>query len=230
MLDYIAGDARKLQARVGNADRRKLEEYLESVRQIERRVVQEEQFTGHSAVASAKVPEGIPPDYAQHVRLMLDMIVLAFRTDQTRISTCMFAQAGSNRSYGEIDVRDGQHDLSHHGGDAEKLDKIRRINTYHLEQFAYFIERLKAIPEGDGTLLDQCMSVYGSGLGDGSRHNHDNLPVLLAGRGGGTIAAGRHVRYPDETPMCNLFLSLLDRMQVNVPSIGDSTGRVPFLG
>ena len=141
----------------------------------------------------------------------------------------MFAQAGSNRSYKEIDVPDGHHDLSHHGGDAEKLDKIRRINEYHMQQFAYFLERLKSIPEGDGSLLDQCLIVYGSGISDGNRHNHDHLPVLLAGRGGHTIESGRHLVYEEETPMANLFLSLLDRVGVSVDQFGDSTGRLPDL-
>lgn len=230
LLDYVREDAKSLHRRVGQNDRRKLDEYLESVRQIELRVQHDESSSGVEAVGGAKPPEGIPKAFAEHVRLMLDMLVLAFQTDQTRISTCMFAQAGSNRSYGEIEVPDGHHDLSHHGGDTEKLAKIQRINEYHMQQFAYFLERLQAIPEGEGTLLDQCMIVYGSGLGDGNRHNHDNLPVLLAGRGGGTIRTGRHIAYPAETPLTNLFLSLLDRMDVSIPSMADSTGRLPLLG
>ncbi len=229
VLDYLREDARRLESRVGQSDRRKLSEYLESVRQIERRVQRHDEETGRLAYDSSQLPEGIPVDYAQHVRLMMDMMVLAFQTDQTRISTCMLANAGSNRSYGEIGVPDGHHDLSHHGGDAEKLDKIRKINQYHVEQFAYFLEQLKSIPEADGTLLDQCMIVYGSGISDGNRHNNENLPILLAGRGGGTIETGRHLRYPEETPMTNLFLSLLDRMGAPVASIGDSTGRLPRL-
>jgi hypothetical protein len=200
------------------------------VRQIELRVQRDEEAEKAAAKIEYDAPtEGIPKDFAEHVRLMLDMVTLAFQTDQTRIATCMLAQAGSNRSYGEIGVPEGHHDLSHHGGDAEKLAKIQRINEYHMRQFAYFLERLDTIPEGDGSLLDNCMIVYGSGLGDGNRHNHDNLPVLLAGRGGGTLRTGRHLRYPIETPMTNLFLSLLDRMEVRVPSMADSTGRLPLL-
>src|SRR5690606_29872513 len=140
-----------------------MEEYLDAVRQIERRVEQDDRNRPSSLANAGAPPEGIPQSYHEHVRLMLDMLVLAFQTDQTRISTCMFAQAGSNRSYAEIDVPDGHHDLSHHGGDAEKLEKIRRINQYHMQQFAYFLERLKSIPEGEGTLLDHCMIMYGSG-------------------------------------------------------------------
>jgi hypothetical protein len=230
VLDFVRTDAQHLQVQLGQSDRRKMEEYLEAVRQIERRVEQDDRLRLPLTADPHALPEGIPESYHEHVRLMLDMLVLAFQTDQTRISTCMFAQAGSNRSYGEIGVPDGHHDLSHHGGDAEKLEKIRKINHYHMQQFAYFLERLKSIPEGEGTLLDQCMIMYGSGLSDGNRHNHENLPVLLAGRGGGTIDSGRHVRYVEETPMTNLFLSLLDRLGVPHPSMGDSTGRLPRLG
>ena len=156
-------------------------------------------------------------------------MVLAFQADLTRISTCMYSRAGSNRSYREIGVPDGHHDLSHHGGNAEKLEKIRKTNEYHMRQFAYFLERLKSIPEGEGSLLDNCMIVYGSGLSDGNRHNNENLPVLLAGRGGGTIEPGRHIVYDVETPMNNLFLSLLDRMDVHVDRLGDSTARLANL-
>jgi hypothetical protein len=230
VLDFVRNDARRLQQRLGQSDQRKMEEYLDAVRQIERRVEQDERPLSPLATDPNSLPEGIPKNYGEHVRLMLDMLVLAFQTDQTRISTCMFAQAGSNRSYGEVGVPDGHHDLSHHGGDAEKLEKIRKINHYHVQQFAYFLERLKSIPEGEGCLLDQCMIMYGSGISDGNRHNNENLPILLAGRGGGSIDAGRHIRYLEETPMTNLFLSLLDRMGVDAPAVGDSTGRLTRLG
>lgn len=229
ILDYVAGDAQRLQSNVGQADRRKLEEYLDSVRQIERRIEHHDALGRELEYDAASLPEGIPQDYAHHARLMMDMMVLAFRTDQTRVSTCMLANAGSNRSYREIEVPDGHHDLSHHGNDEVKLEKIRRINQYHVRLFSYFVEQLKSIPEGEGTLLDQCMIVYGSGLSDGNRHNNENLPLLLAGRGGGTIDSGRHVRYPEETPMNNLLLSLLDRVGASVPAFGDSTGRLPWL-
>ncbi len=229
ILDFVQEDARRLHQRLGGTDRKKLDEYLTSVRQIERRLENSSPTDGALQRLRAAKPDGIPEDYAEHVRLMLDMMVLAFQADLTRVSTCMLANAGSNRSYREIGVRDGHHDLSHHGGDTEKLDKIRRINQYHVHQFAYFLERLKSIPEGDGTLLDQCMIVYGSGLSDGNRHNNENLPVLLAGQGGGTLDTGRHIRYAEETPMNNLFLSLLDRVGVSIERMGDSTGRLPLL-
>ena len=167
--------------------------------------------------------------YEEHIRLLCDMMVLAFQTDSTRISTFMLADEGSNRSYRDIGVPDGHHDLSHHGGDPKKHAKIREINRFHVTQLAYLLERLRSIPEGEGTLLDNCMIVYGAGISDGNRHNKENLPVLLAGRGQGTIDTGRHVRYEEETPMCNLFLSMLDRLHVSADFIGDSTGRLPGL-
>ena len=154
------------------------------------------------------------------------MIVLAFQTDTTRIASFMFANAGSNRDYRHIDVPEGHHGLSHHGDDPKKLAKISEINRFHVTQLAYLLERLQSIPEGEGTLLDHSMICYGSALSDGNRHNNENLPVLLAGRGGGTIDPGRHVRYEQETPMCNLFLSMLDRVGAPTDFIGDSTGRL----
>ncbi len=229
LLDYVTEDARRLQTRLGKSDQRKLDEYLTSVREIERRLDRGPNNPRKPATEDYPKPRGIPADYAEHVRLMMDMLILAFQTDQTRIASCMFANAGSNRSYKEIEIPDGHHNLSHHGGDREKLDKIRRINRYHVQQLAYLLERLKAIPEGNGCLLDQCMIVYGSGISDGNRHNNENLPVLLAGRGGGSIESGRHIRYDVETPMTNLFLSLLDRVGAPVDRLGDSTGRLPFL-
>lgn len=229
ILDYVQVEAQGLQRKLGQSDRRKLQHYLDSVRQIERRVENHERMQHQVELDPSLVPAGIPGDHAQHVRLMMDMMTLAFQTDQTRISTCMFAHAGSNRSYTEVDVPDGHHDLSHHGGDTGKLEKIRRINQYHMSHFAYFLDNLKAIPEGDGSLLDHCMIVYGSGLNDGNRHNNEDLPILLAGRGGGTIRSGRHIRYPVETPLNNLFLSMLDRMDVRLTSMGDATGRLDGL-
>ncbi|MDG2380259.1 MAG: DUF1552 domain-containing protein [Pirellulaceae bacterium] len=228
LLDYVRDDARRLQNRLGRSDQIKLDQYTAGVREIERRIEASEQDTQRYEVDFEK-PAGIPDDYAEHVRLMSDMMVLAFQADLTRVSTCMFANAGSNRSYREIGVPDGHHDLSHHGGNGEKLEKIRRINQYHLQQFAYVLERMKSIPEGDGSLLDSCLIVYGSGLSDGNRHNNENLPVLVAGRGGGTVETGRHVVYDVETPLNNLYLSMLDRMGVSVPRLGDSTARLPYL-
>jgi hypothetical protein len=157
---------------------------------------------------------------------MYDMLVLAFQSDVTRISTFIMAHDGSNRPYPFIGVSDGHHDISHHRNDAEKKRLIAQINRFHTSQFAYFLSRLKAIPEGDGNLLDNCMIVYGCGISDGNAHSHHNLPVLVAGRGGGTITPGRHLRVADRTPMTNLYLSMLDRMGASADRIGDSTGKL----
>jgi len=229
ILDFVTDDARRLQSRLGQADRAKLDEYLSGVREIERRVEMAEEQSPRKLVAGVEKPSGVPEEYAEHIRLMSDMLVLAFRGNLTRVATFMFANAGSNRSYRPIGVPDGHHDLSHHGGNPEKLDKIRQINRFHVAQLAYLLEKMKATPEGEGTLLDNSMIVYGSGLSDGNRHNNENLPVILAGGGSGTIAPGRHVRYPTETPMTNLFLSMLDRVGAPAAFVGDSTGRLPYL-
>ena len=229
VLDYVSADARRLQGKLGRNDHRKLDEYLSGVREIERRIEHSELESQQFDHTELDIPEGVPPDYATHIRLMCDMMVLAFQTDSTRIATMMFANAGSNRNYRHIDVPDGHHDLSHHAGDPKKHAKIRDINRFHVAQLAYFLQRLKSIPEGAGTLLDNCMVVYGSGLSDGNRHNNENLPILLAGRGGGTVDTGRHVRFRFETPLCNLFMSMLDRFGAPAPFIGDSTGRLSQL-
>jgi hypothetical protein len=171
-------------------------------------------------------PIGIPKDYAEHIRLMCDMLVLAFQADLTRVATFVLANEGSNRSYAFIDVPEGHHDLSHHGGDKAKQAKIREINRFHMTQFAYMLEKMNAISEGERTLLDNSMIVYGSGLGDGNAHNHDDLPILLAGQGGGTIKTARHIKYQRETPLNNLYLSMLDRMESSTDALGDSTGRL----
>ena len=227
ILDFVMEDAKSLGTQVGGHDKQKLDEYLASVREIEKRVENAERMVTSATPAIApgyEIPDGIPESYEQHARLMMDMMVLAFQTDVTRICTFMLANEGSNRSYRNVGVSDGHHSLSHHQGDAAKLTKIRDINHFHMQQFAYLLERLKAIPEGDGNLLDHSMIVFGAGLGDGNRHDHDNLPLLMAGRGGGTITPGRHLRYSAETPMCNLLVSMLERVGAPVMSFGDSTG------
>lgn len=227
ILDLVKDDARRLHHSLGASDRRKVDEYLTSVREVEVRVERAEQ--GGEGPEGFERPDGIPRTVADHIRLMGDLLVLAFQGDLTRISTFVFANEGSNRSYDFIEVPEGHHELSHHGRDPKKQAKIQKINAFHVEQFAHILGRLKAIKEGEGTLLDHCMLVYGSGIGDGDRHNHNDLPILLAGRGGGTITTGRHVRYSRDTPLNNLYLSMLDRMGTPVPSLGDSTGRLTSL-
>ena len=231
VLDFIKDDASRLQKNLGNNDVRKLDEYLTGVREIERRIERSEadSRTELESEVDYPVPDGIPKDYAEHIRLLCDMTVLAFQTDTTRIASFMFANAGSNRSYRFIDIPEGHHSLSHHGDNPQKLSKISRINQFHVAQLAYLLEKLRQIPEGDGTLLDHSMICYGSAISDGNRHNNENLPVLLAGRGGGTIDPGRHLRFEQETPMCNLFMSMLDRVGAPADFIGDSTGRLSGL-
>jgi len=227
ILDFVIEDARQLRSNLGLTDQRKLDEYLTAVREIELRIEREEKFN-QVVVADFKKPAGIPSreNYANHIRMMYDLMALAFQTDTTRISTFMVAHDGSNRSYPFIGVSDGHHDLSHHGQNEDKKKKIAQINRFHVEQYAYFLNKLKGIKEGSGNLLDNCMIVYGSGIADGNSHAHHDLPVLLAGRGGGTLTSGRHQRFPDETPMCNLYVSMLDRIGANVDRFGDSSGRL----
>lgn len=223
ILDFVRDDSRSLTQRLGSGDVRKLDEYFSSVRDIEVRMERAKTLPP-VVVPDVEVPEGPPEEYEEHIRLMGDMLVLAFQADVTRVVTFVVANEGSNRPYPFIDVPDGHHDLSHHGGDEKKKGKIREINTFHTRQFAYLLERLNSVTEGDGTLLDNSMVVYGSGNSDGNRHNHDDLPILLAGGGGGTLKTGRHVRYPAETPLNNLWLALLERMDVDVEKLGDSSG------
>ncbi len=225
VLDFVAEDARPLRDRLGAADRRKLEEYLDGVREVERRI-ERAQPAVEVGQGSMVRPTGIPQDFRAHARLLADLIVLAFRADLTRVVTFVLGNDGSNRGYRELGVADGHHDLSHHGGDPAKHAKLRVINRMHVAQFAYLVERLKAVPEGTGTLLDQCMIVYGSGISDGDRHDHSDLPVLLAGRGGGTLSPGRHIRCPRGAPLSNLYLAMLDRLGVPAKSFGDGTERL----
>lgn len=224
ILDYVLEDARSLQKTVGVNDRRKLDDYLSSVREIETRIQAAEREVIPVPDPSFQRPGGIPRTYAEHTRLMYDLLLLAFQADATRVATFMMANAGSNRSYPEIGVSDGHHYLSHHGNNAEKLAKISKINRFHMEQFAYFLERLAQTPEGNGTLLDNSMIMYGCAISDGNRHNHDDLPILLAGRGSGAIPTGRHVKFEKETPVANLFVSMVNTAGARIEAFGDSTG------
>ncbi len=231
ILDFVHEDARRLDGKVGGADQLKLGEYLTAVREIEQRVERAEREASSpvEVPSGTEKPEGKPESFEEHIRLMADMMVLAFQTDVTRVSTFMLANEGSNKAYRFIGVNDGHHDLSHHQNDADRLSKITQINRFHVSQFAYLLRRLKSIREGEGTLLDNCMILYGSGISDGNRHNDENLPLVLAGRGGGTILTGRHVAYAEETPMNNLLLSMVRLMGSNVDRFGDSTGPLPGL-
>lgn len=228
ILDLIAEDAAELKRKLGSRDKLKIEEYFTSVRDIENRLERMEESEA-KLVKMGQKPTGVPSDYGEHVRLMGDMMILAFQADLTRISTFMFANEGSNRNYRNIGISDGHHDISHHGKQAEKLEKKRQIDRFHVEQLAYILNRMRSIREVEGTLLDNTMLLYGGGIGDGDRHNHDDLPILLAGRGAGKLKPGRHVRFRQGTPLNNLFLSMLDKVGVDVEQLGDSTGKLQGL-
>jgi hypothetical protein len=228
ILDFVASDAASLRKQLGRNDQRKLDEYFSSVREIEQRIERSEE-EARALVPPIAAPEGVPDQFVDHVRLMYDLMAVAFQTDTTRIATFMLANEGSNRSYREVGVKEGHHELSHHRDEEEKTSQIQKIDQFLVEQFAYFLERMKSIPEGEGTLLDNSMLVYGCAISDGNRHRHDDLPILVAGGGGGTITTGRHLRLSDEVPMNNLFLSMLDRMGVEIEDFGDSDGRLDEL-
>jgi hypothetical protein len=228
ILDLVREDAAGLKNELGTADGRKVDEYLESVRSVEMQI-QSAERQAKTLPPEMAVPEGVPSDFPTYLKLMADLLVLAFQTDTTRIATFMFANEGSNRTMPWVDVREGHHSLSHHAGNPDKLAQIAKIDRFYVEMFAYVLEKMKSVKEGEGTLLDNSMVVYGSCIGDGNRHNHDDLPMILAGRGAGTIRTGRVVKYPFETPVCNLYLSMLDRMGVKEERFGDSTGRLSDL-
>jgi hypothetical protein len=229
VLDAVLEDARGLENQLGGADRQKLDQYLSCVRELELRIARAEKLPPVSPPAGTAKPEGRPADLAEHFRLMCDLLVLAFQTDVTRIATFMLGREGSELRYRMVGISEGHHELTHHRGDPKMIAKVRAINEYHVRQLAYLVGKLKSIREGDGTLLDSCMVAYGSGNSDGNRHTHHDLPVLLVGQGGGSLKTGRHIRYPRETPVNNLWLALLDRFGARVPSLGDSTGMLQGL-
>ncbi len=227
VLDFVRDDASRLNRELGRNDRRKLDEYLTAVRELEQRITRVEQAPPKNPGLAE--PDGVPANYAEHLSLMFDLLAVALQTDSTRVATFVLANEGSNRSYPFIGVHDGHHEMSHHGGSAEKQAKIAKINRFHMEQFAKFIGKLHDMREADGSVLDHSMIVYGSCIGDGNRHNHDDLPILLVGHGSGTIKPGRHIRYPKDTPLNNLWLSMLDRLETPTDKLGDSTGRLKSL-
>lgn len=226
ILDFVLEDARGLAGGLGSRDKAKLDEYLTSVREIEQRLERAEKF-GDLPDPSADTPRGIPSSYGEHLQLMFSMMALAFETDSTRVATLLMAHDGSNRDFSEIGVAEGHHYLSHHQGKEDMIEKIRKIDAWYVRQFAMFLERLRQTKDVDGrSVLDNSMIVYGGGNADGNRHTHHNLPVILAGGGGGTLETGRFVQ-AGSVPATNLFLSLADRMGVpNLERFGDSTGRL----
>ena len=227
ILDVVTERTAELSSGLGPSDRRKLDEYLSSIREIERRIEKSERdLTGLDPAIDK--PTGIPVMYADYIKLMFDLQIVAFQTDLTRVVTMMMGREGSMRTYPEIGVPDPHHPLTHHRGNADWIERVTKVNTLHTELFAGFVEKLSTTPDGDGTLLDHSVIVYGSGLSDGNRHTHEDLPVLMVGRGGG-FHLGRHIVYPKGTPMTNLFLTLLDRVGVRQETLGDSTGTIEHL-
>jgi Protein of unknown function (DUF1552) len=225
ILDFVTDDTHKLEATLGPTDRRKLDEYLSSIREVERQLTRAEQDTRQIDPRMDK-PYGIPADFGEHFKLMSDMIAIAFQADLTRIVTFLVTREGSLRSYRELGITDGHHPLTHHRNQPDLMERVRKINEYHVQQFAGFVEKMKSTREGDRSLLDNSMIVYGAGLSDGNAHLHEDLPTLIAGRGGNYFKTGRRVLARRETPMCNLFLTMMDRMGVPVERFGDSTGRL----
>jgi hypothetical protein len=228
ILDLVSERTQSLSGSLGASDRRKLDEYLYAVREIEKRIQMAENDPQQIKPALEE-PGGIPVTFTEYVKLMYDLQVLAFQTDMTRVSTMVVAREGSVRTYGEIGIPDPHHPLSHHRGNSEWIEKLARINRYHIELFGYFLQKMDSVQDGDGTLLDHSMIVYGSAISDGNQHTHNNLPALLAGGGNGCLKPGRHLMYKPETPMANLYLTLLDRVGVKPEAIGDSTGKLEHL-
>lgn len=223
VLDYVLQDAKSFQGNLGSADKRKMDEYLTSIREIEIRL--NRTVVEAPPPAGAERPAGKPREFPDHTKLMLDMMVLAFQTDLTRVVTFPFADEGSNQKYPWATADVPHHGTSHHQGDAAKLEALARINVFHIEHLRYLLEKLDSIQEGNGSILDNSLIAYGSGNSDGQRHNHDNLPTLLLGKGGGTVTLGRHVSY-DGQPITNLWLSMAERVGAPMERLGDSTGRL----
>ena len=225
VLDFAWDDAKRLRSTLGHSDQRKLDEYLYAVRDVERRMVGADKLRmTEEGVPDYPRPAGVPSEMKKHAELMLDMMTLAMQSDSSRVISFMFTNAGSNRGYPDLEVREGHHELSHHGRSKEKQEKIATINRFHTALFSYFLDRVKSASEGGVSLLDNCAIVYGSGISDGDRHNHDDLPILLAGKAGGRIETGRHLRYNRNTPLCNLYVWMLQQMGVQADKFGDSNG------
>ncbi len=229
LLDSFSSDIARLKQRVGVPDRNRVDQYLDSVREIERQIQRAEAGVMDNTMPDLDRPVGVPAAFADHAKLMFDLQILAFQADITRVISFQMTRELSNRTYPEIGVADAHHPTSHHGNDPEKVEKISKINTFHVSLFAEFLERMKATPDGDGSLLDHTVYLYGSGMGNPSLHDHENLPVLVAGGGATGLKGGRHIKYEKGTPLANLHLTLLDRVGVRLDSFGDSDGKIDNL-
>ncbi len=228
IIDAVSSELKRLERILGAGDRLKVAEYVDSVRDVERRIRTAE-LQSSRELPLVDEPAGIPDDYATHAKLQMDLLALAFQTDLTRVSTFMLAKEVSGRAYPEIGVSDSHHPLSHHQDEYGKLERLHKINEYHFQQFAHLVARMEAMPEGDGTMLDHTVFLYGTGISDSNTHFHDDLPVAVVGGQSSGIRGGRYVRHPMGTPISNLYVSLLDRLGVRVDSFGDSSGRIETL-
>lgn len=229
LLDRVKSDISRLQSELGPGDRTKVDQYLTSVREVERRIQIAEAGVADNPTPDMDRPLGVPGAYADHARLMFDLQVLALQSDMTRVITFQLAREGSTRSYNEIGVSEPHHPLTHHGGNQDMIDKFAKINEYHVSLFAYLLDKLKSTPDGDGSLLDHSMYLYGSGMGDPNLHDHINLPILVAGGGAGKLKGGRHIQYEERTPLANLHLTLLEKAGARMESFADSKGKVEEL-
>ena len=229
LLDFMKDDISRLQRKLGPGDRSRVSQYLDTVREVERRIQKAEAATAESPLPDLDRPVGVPASYREHARLMFDLQILAFQGDVTRVITFQLARETSTRTYPEIGVSDPHHPLTHNGGNAEKLAQVAKINAFHVSLFAEFLQKLKATPDGNGSLLDHSVYLYGSGMGNPDVHDHVNLPILVAGGGDGRIKGGRHIRYAEPTPLANLHLTLLDKVGVKLDAFADSKGKVKEL-
>ncbi len=230
ILDTIAQELGGLRKALGPADRRRVAEYLDAIRDVERRIQKSEEQSARLDRPLPDRPLGVPETFGEHCRLMFDLQVLAFQADITRVITFLVGRELTNRTYPDIGVPDPHHATSHHQNNPERLEKIAKIDRYHAQLFAEFLDKLRAIPDGDGTLLDHSLILYGSGLSDGNVHAHTTLPLVVAGGGAGQVKGGRHLQYPKGTPMANLLVSLVNKMGVPIESFGDSTGPLENFG
>jgi hypothetical protein len=229
LLDWVREDISRLEKTLGPEDRTRVNQYLDSVREVERRIQKAEADSIHNTLPDLDRPVGVPAAYADHARLMFDLQVLALQSDVTRVITFQLARETSNRTYPEIGVPDPHHPLTHHGNDPDKIARMARINAFHVSLFAYFLEKLKATSDGNGSLLDHSLYLYGSGMGNPNIHDHVNLPILVAGGGAGRVKGGRHIKYGEPTPLANLHLTLLERVGVRMERFADSQGKVDEL-
>jgi hypothetical protein len=229
LLDWVKEDINRLQSELGAEDRVRVDQYLDTVREVERRIQKAESDTADNQLPDLDRPVGVPVSYAEHAKLMFDLQVLALQGDVTRVTTFQLARETSSRTYPEAGVADAHHPLTHHGYNPEKMAKVAAINQFHVSLFAYFLERLKATPEGNGTLLDNVAYLYGSGMGNPNVHDHVNLPILVAGGAGGRLKGGQHIKYAEPEPLANLHLTLLEKSGVRIESFADSSGQIDGL-